>query len=664
MEVIVDHPVTTTVGNSTLEITVDFASNGQPVDSAEICITGADLFVTGKTDSEGKAYIELSPELEEDLIITVRGGNVYPYQGVIEVTQPYQYIQPDGDPIIVDLDGNTDGLINPNENCSMTYTLKNWGTQSATGIEATLTSTSTDMLEVTTTSPISYGSLEPGSSTTGSPFEFYVNSACPVGEVITVQLHVTSTTGAWDFDYDLEVTGCQLAYDNFVVVDGASAVMNYRMDPGETVNLVLSIENMGDDIAPDVAAVLSTTDPYISISDADGYFGTLNVNDIAIAEDDFFIVSVDASCPTEHWVEFSLTLNTQNGNYPYETVQVFNLPVGIPVPGEYTGPDDYGYYAYASSDGFFDQTPVFDWFELDGIGTQINIPDTTNYTETVDLPFTFKYYGINYNAVRISTDGWIAFGSGSQTNAENAPLPQNDNVDNMAAPFWDDLYDDEFVEGEVMYFNDNANHRFIMQWDSLTHNDYIAEPVREVFQAILLDPAFYATATGDGEIIFQYLNVEDAESTTVGIENNMQDVGLQYVFNTVYDPTAADLENETAIKFTTEPPYVSIITSDGKDHDDNITDNGLIMEPNHPNPFRVNTWISYTLPESSNVNIGIYNVSGELVRTLNNQQQSAGKHSIEWNGLNDAGVMTSQGVYFCRLKTDDNSETMKMFKLK
>jgi hypothetical protein len=660
----VDHPASITVGSQILEVAVTFESNGQPVDTCEVCITGEDVYVKGISDSEGKIYVELAPEINENLIITIRGGNVIPYQGIIEVTQPYEHIQPEGEPVIVDMDGNSDGLVNPNENCSITYTLKNWGNQSASGIEATLTSTNTDLLEVTTTSPVNYGNLEPGSSTTGSPFEFYINPNCPVGEMITVQLHVSSTTSSWDFDFDIEVKGCQLDFNNFVVVDSDAPVMNYRMDPGETVNLFLSIINDGEDYAPDVTAVLSSNDPYITITDAEGYFGTLNINDIGISEDDYYIVSVDASCPAEYWAEYSLTLSTQNGNYPYIAVKTISLPVGFPVTGDYTGPDDYGYYAYASSDGLYDQTPVFDWFELDGVGTPMYIPNVTNYTQTVALPFTFQYYGIDYNNLRISTDGWIAFGSGNQTNAENAPLPHNDNIDNMVAPFWDDLYDDEFIEGEVLYFNDNANHRFIVQWDSLTHNDYINEPVREVFQAILFDPAYYVTASGDGEIIFQYLNVEDATNNTVGIENNIQDDGLQYVFNTVYDPTAADLENNLAIKFTTEPPHVSLITSDGEEISDGMAGRKIGLEQNHPNPFKTNTWINYHLIESTNVNLAIYNVNGELIRTLNDEEQSAGKHSVEWDGLNDAGIMASQGVYFCRLKTENKTETLKMFKLK
>jgi hypothetical protein len=187
----------------------------------------------------------------------------------------------------------------------------------------------------------------------------------------------------------------------------------------------------------------------------------------------------------------------------------------------------------------------------------------------------------------------------------------------------------------------------------------------EVFEAILLDPDYYPTETGDGEIIFQYKNVEDPESCTIGIENHAQNVGLQYVYNATYDPTATSLRNDFAIKFTTEPPFISIITSTEDNKGGNkLTQNGFELDQNQPNPFSSFTWISYSLPERSNVLLEIYNVKGELMRTLRKGQQQAGKYSVEWNGLNDSGNQVSPGIYFYRLQAEDFSGTMKMFILR
>jgi hypothetical protein len=245
------------------------------------------------------------------------------------------------------------------------------------------------------------------------------------------------------------------------------------------------------------------------------------------------------------------------------------------------------------------------------------------------------------------------------------PLPHNDNINNMVGVFWDDLYDSEFFMGNILYHIDNVNHRFIIEWDSISHNSFATSPVKEYFEAILLDPVYYPTATGDGDIIVQYRVVSDASSNTIGIENQTQDIGLQYVYNADYDPTASVLTDGTAIRFTTEPPFTNILTGEGEFGNKHTSGQGnIIIAQNHPNPFTSFTRIDYSLPGHSKVTLSVYDIRGELVRTLVDGEQPSGSHSIEWNALSNAGVPVSPGVYFYKIKTDYYSGTRKMFLLK
>lgn len=203
--------------------------------------------------------------------------------------------------------------------------------------------------------------------------------------------------------------------------------------------------------------------------------------------DNFYIVHVSSSCPTGYLADLSIKAYTENGNYPYQVLEEFQIPVSLPVPTDFTGPDAYGYYAYSSGDPFFEQTPEYDWFELSGIGTYITLPEISDYTQTVSLPFDFTYYGQDFDQVRISTDGWMAFGSGTQVAPLNTPLPNVDNISSMVAVFWDNLFNIEFFLGNILYYYDSPNHRFIIEWDSLSINNFVGEPTKEIFQAILLD---------------------------------------------------------------------------------------------------------------------------------------------------------------------------------
>lgn len=662
LEVDVDHVSTVSVGYNLLNFTVTYTEGGDPVTNAELCVTGENVFVTGFSDENGEVSLELYPDLDETLIVTVRGGDVIPYQGEISSVQVAEHIEPVGDPIVLDWNGNENGFINPGEHADLSFTLKNYGSETAMDVGAMLISPNPELVEVITENPVSYGDLGSGDSFTGTPILVEVSVDCFVGQVIPMEMEITSNTDTWTYDYMLEVTGCMLECNQFVVYDGNSNPVNYRMDPGETVKLILSLDNFGDDVAPDIQGTLSSSDPYITIDDGDGSFGSITSGNKGINNVNYFIVSVDPACPTDYLAEYTLELLTQGGSYVYNTTVQVVIPVSLPIEHDYSGPDAYGYYAYSNDDSFYEQTPEYDWLELDDLVNPMSMSGS-DYTKTVDIPFSFKYYGVDYDKVRISTDGWIAFGNGTQVAPINASLPSDDNVSSMVAVFWDDLIDEEVSAGDIYNYYDEDNNRFIIEWDKLMHNPTIGEPERESFQVILLDPEYYQTITGDGEIIMQYREIEAFDEMTVGIENHDQDIGLQYLFNNEYAATATLLRNEYAIKFTTEEPFLSITVS-VEDNMANLNPSGNLIGQNVPNPFSTQTRIAYTIAQDGPADLFIYNIRGELVRILHSGNQSAGDYSVVWDGADEQGQVVAPGVYFCQLRSGNYTSSCKMFKLK
>jgi hypothetical protein len=71
---------------------------------------------------------------------------------------------------------------------------------------------------------------------------------------------------------------------------------------------------------------------------------------------------------------------------------------------------------------------------------------------------------------------------------------------------------------------------------------------------------------------------------------------------------------------------------------------------NHPNPFNPLTIISYSLPESGDVELVVFDVRGQKVVTLFHGLQQGGDHSIIWNGDNESGVLAPSGIYFYSLR--------------
>ncbi|MFZ4621871.1 MAG: FlgD immunoglobulin-like domain containing protein, partial [Bacteroidota bacterium] len=74
------------------------------------------------------------------------------------------------------------------------------------------------------------------------------------------------------------------------------------------------------------------------------------------------------------------------------------------------------------------------------------------------------------------------------------------------------------------------------------------------------------------------------------------------------------------------------------------------LEQNYPNPFNPSTTINYQLPEDGSVKIVIYNMLGQVVRTLVNEVQSAGYYSMVWNGSDESDRKVSTGVYIYRIE--------------
>jgi hypothetical protein len=77
------------------------------------------------------------------------------------------------------------------------------------------------------------------------------------------------------------------------------------------------------------------------------------------------------------------------------------------------------------------------------------------------------------------------------------------------------------------------------------------------------------------------------------------------------------------------------------------------LEQNFPNPFNSQTFISYELRKSTQVELAIFNPLGQLIKVLSHGFQTSDLHSVMWDGKNEAGSVVSSGIYYYRLKTDD-----------
>jgi flagellar hook assembly protein FlgD len=97
---------------------------------------------------------------------------------------------------------------------------------------------------------------------------------------------------------------------------------------------------------------------------------------------------------------------------------------------------------------------------------------------------------------------------------------------------------------------------------------------------------------------------------------------------------------------------------------ENIMPSDYRLHSNYPNPFNPSTIITYDLAADGHVDLSIYNIIGKKVKTIVNQNETAGRKFTAWYGTDDVGNALSAGMYFYRLTAGGKVFTKKMVLMK
>ena len=88
------------------------------------------------------------------------------------------------------------------------------------------------------------------------------------------------------------------------------------------------------------------------------------------------------------------------------------------------------------------------------------------------------------------------------------------------------------------------------------------------------------------------------------------------------------------------------------------------LSQNYPNPFNPETAIRYALPRDEKVTLAIFNIRGQLVKTLVDEPVRAGHHSVLWKGRDDADRPVASGIYFVQMQAGDFRQIRKLALIK
>ncbi|UCE66000.1 MAG: S8 family serine peptidase [Candidatus Zixiibacteriota bacterium] len=353
------------------------------------------------------------------------------------------------------------------------------------------------------------------------------------------------------------------------------------------------------------------------------------------------------------------------------------------------GPDDWGYIWIDSDEP---NGPAYEWIDIVGIGHRLYMLTDDNQGP-FPLQFSFPFYNLTFNSFRVCSNGWISFTS-MATTFFNYPLLNPLSPANFIGPFWDDL--NPAAGGEIWYYTDDS--MAVVSWINIP--PYNGDGPH-TFQVVL---------RSDGTITFNYANMGNTlDSSTIGIQNGIRTIALQIAYNQPYvhnnmavlikswlmadpvsgtidpggnfnveisfDATVLDEGTHTGSLIVTgydmnhmvdqiTVPVTFQINVTGLEDDAAGLPTKFALHQNYPNPFNPNTEVKFDLPADSRVKLEIFNILGQKVTTVIDEDMRAGYRSVTWNGADRSGKRVASGVYFYMLTAGDHILTKKMMMLK
>ena len=554
-------------------LVVNVSDGASPVPGASVVLSNpAGQQALAFTDASGNATLSFAANLSDNLSLTVSKDDFKPFIQTVNIASSGGLVY-DGLNIDDNASGNGDGEANAGETMDIYVSLHNTtsGPLSPFG-EA---SCSDPYISLTNYDRIDFNPISPGASGESvEPITLQIAPDCPDQHQFVLEFEIND--GAYSTLIPITVSNGRLEIISHTFVGSSGNLVN----PGDTWPLTLTLQNVGSSALSDLSATLSSQDGFFEVTDTQGYYGSINPGATAGNNTDTFSILARSTCVDGMVIPLLLELSNPDG---FQQSIPLTFTIGQTSVTDPLGQDAYGYFIFDEGDTGYEQCPVYNWIGIapaeGGSGTALNLTDPGSSSDegdqlgavaiqTVNLPFTFKFYGVDYSQASICSNGFIAFGETNDADWRNWRLPDAGGPSPMIAVFWDDL-DLQSSSGVYTWYN-STQHYYVVEWYNLISGYDSTTP--QTFQAILYDPVYYPTHTGDGQIKLQYkefnnIDLGDGDAyphgnyATIGIEDHTSTIGLEYTFGNIWPTAAAPLSDESALFITTRPlipdyPYV------------------------------------------------------------------------------------------------------------
>lgn len=290
-------------------------------EGSKIALTVGDEIIGLGEGTGASVDIPITPQFPPAVVtLTITKTNFYRYEADLQV------IPPDGAYVIKNdvefTDENNNGQVDNGENIVLSLSMKNVGNEDASAVDVSI-STEDEFANITDAEE-NYGDIasqEIKMIEDAFAVEFAEN--LPDNHSVTFNVLATDGESTWESSFSLKGHAPMLEYVDFEI-DDANGNNNGKVDPGETVDLIVSLMNSGSGVAYEITGLAATEDPFVSISTENDF-----TEEIASEEttQQTFTVTADALTPTGHEaivnVEFtSVTGHTAIGSMVFNIGQI------------------------------------------------------------------------------------------------------------------------------------------------------------------------------------------------------------------------------------------------------------------------------------------------------------------------------------------------------
>lgn len=694
------------------------------VADAQGAVTGALVCYSDTLGHLARAYtdangdVTLDPGVAEPVsgLLTVTGHNLIPYQAPLDILPPQGPYVMARKLMVTDSAGNNNRIPEAGETISLSLLLENIGVDASDSLTVQLATSDSNLTLLTP--QIRLPALAPGDSAVGGFFDARVSPDCPHLHPVPLTITIASgDTSVWIQQQVLTIReGAHLVVGTRLI-QFPPTFLNFTsteaLEIGNNGPDTLWISHITSDngrfsanplqfaVAPGARqSVQVSFTPDTTLTDS----ATLIIysSDVMHPADSLQATGSGIFAPDIDYPDslsfYAQTTDSFGYQFPINNVGLGELHFSAQVTGQHTpgapegsgGADDFGHIWIDSDES---GGPMFTWSDISDSGIPLSLTGSNAISDAQQIGFNFPFYGEEYNQLRICTNGWVSFTSVS-VSYNNFSLPSNLAPRNLVAPLWDNL---QFTDSSSV-FVENQGNRFVVMY----RNVYTVQGAGPyTFEIFLYD---------NGNIVFQYLSLENiAPEYTVGIQNQDAQDGLTIAHNQPYlhdslavliskhswltisplsgtIPAQGSLDMHLTIETNNFPAgeFFASIQLESNDPDEPVVylpvaltvgTTGLrdvlanrITTPqlrqNYPNPFNPSTTIVYALPARQTIELNIYNLLGQRIKTLYRGIQDAGFHSVIWDGTNGSGIPAGSGIYIYKLKTEKREIIKKMVFLK